>query len=171
MLEKFDNYQLGETDRLVEIDTAEEHREAIQRMAEQARRSVHIISRGLDPQIYDSQALCDALTGMVVEHRRVKILILVFDPDTIARRGHRLIDTAHGLSSFFDVRTPGPEFKQFNGGVFIADGAGFVQRQTASRYEGQVNFRDPRHAGILIKEFEEMWGKASIDSNLRRIRI
>lgn len=171
MLEKFDHYRLGETDQLVDIDTAEEHRDAILHMARQSMRSIHIISRALDPQIYDSQELSDALTNMVLEHRRVKILILVFDCSAIVSRGHRLVEAAHRLSSFFDIRTPGPEFKDYNSGVFIADATGYVQRQTATRYEGQVNFNDARHARIEIKTFEEMWGKATLDSNLRRIKI
>jgi hypothetical protein len=167
----FSAYRLGETNELVPLDTADEHRLATQQMVEQCRRSVHIISRDLDPAVYDFPEFTEALTRALLEGRRMKVRVLVHDAQTIVRHGHRLLQVAARLSSFVEIRTPGPDHKDYNGGMFIGDVRGFVTRRTAERYIGEANFNDARDASLLLDEFEEMWAKSAVDVNLRKFVI
>ena len=167
----FDHLELGKTDEDVAISTAEQQHEAALRMASQARNTIEIISRQLDPPVYDTPPFIDALTRMVLNNRRARIRILVCEPLTVVRYGHRLLDLAGTLSTFFELRRPGPEHRDFNGSILIADDVGCIVRQSAERYEGTVNFFNRRLTRNLLETFGEMWGKSIPDPNLRRMRL
>lgn len=167
----FEKHQLGESDDPIPIETAEHHRTAATRMTQQARLYIDIISRELDPLVYDTPEFVDSLRRLILENRRSRVRILICDPGTVVRRGHRLLDVAQALSSFIELRKPGPEHKTWNGSLFVADETAYVQRFSAERFEGVANFNDKRHARILTQEFEEMWEKSSPDPNFRRISL
>ncbi len=170
-MQDYNEFQLGKTNVLVPLETMEQHRIATQQMVQQCRRSVHIISRDLDPAVYDLPEFTGALTRRLLEHRRMKVYILVHDANAIARAGHRLLGTAHNLSGFVEIRKPGPDHKDYDGGMFVGDGVGFITRRTSDRYVGQMNFNDPRDSKVLLDEFEEMWAKSTVDGNLRKFVI
>jgi hypothetical protein len=160
---------LGTTDEVVAISTMQHHREAVERMVRQSRHTVEIASRELDPAVFDTPELVDALTNLVLVNRRARVRVLVWDPQTIVRRGHRLLGLAANLSTFFEIRRAGYEHRDFNGALVIADAVGYVQRLSAERYEGTLNFNDRRQAKLLRQEFDGMWSKSTPDSNLRRM--
>ncbi|MBI2993644.1 MAG: hypothetical protein HYY48_05645 [Gammaproteobacteria bacterium] len=168
---KFEGYRLGENDELVEIDAAEQHRAAATMMAQQCRHSIDIVSRDLDPSIYDTPEFVDATRRLVLTGQRPRVRIIVFNPSLIAHRGHRLVDAASQLTTFYDLRKAGDEHKHFNGSLFIADTTGYIHRLSAERFEGKLNFSDKRQARLFEDEFEEMWAKASPDINLRRLSL
>lgn len=168
-MDKFAHLELGKTDEAVAIDTVGHHRDAAVRMVQQARFNVEIVSRLLDPPIYDTSEFVDAVTKLILARRAIKIRILIFDPLSVVRRGHRLIDLAGNLSSFIEMRKPGPEHANFNGSLFMADAKGYILRENAERYEGTVNFYDRTVSKNLLEAFEEMWAKAEADPNLRRM--
>jgi hypothetical protein len=170
-MQDFRGFELGHTGVLVPLESADEHRLVTARMVEQCRRTVYIVSRDLDPAVYDVPEFCAPLMRALLESRRMKVRVLVHDAQTIVRHGHRLLDVAYKLSSFVDIRKPGPDHKDYSGGMFVADGKGYVTRRTSERYVGAANFNDPREATLLIEEFDEMWQKSSADPNLRRFRI
>jgi hypothetical protein len=70
-----------------------------------------------------------------------------------------------------EIRKPGPDHKDYNGGMFIGDSVGFITRRTSDRYVGQMNFNDRRDARVLLDEFDEMWAKSTLDANLRRFVV
>ena len=170
MQETTESY-LGKTDVLVPLETMEQHRLATQQMVQQCRRSLHIISRDLDPAVYDLPEFCDALTRVLLENRRMQVRILVRDAQAIVRAGHRLLIVAFKLSSSVEMRKPGPDHKDYNGAMFVGDGIGFITRRSADRYIGQMNFNDQRESNLLLEEFGEMWAKSTVDSNLRNFVI
>lgn len=170
-MQDFNEFQLGKTDVLVPLETAEQHHLATLQMVQQCRRSVHIISRDLDAAVYDVPEFCGALMRVLLENRRMQVRILVHDAQTIVRQGHRLLDVAFKLSSVVQIRKPGPDHKDYDGAMFVGDGIGFVTRRTADRYIGQMNFNDRRDATLLLNEFEEMWAKSTVDPNLRKFVI
>lgn len=167
----FDDYSLGETDDTVYIETSEDHRAATLQMAWQCRRSMEIISHRLDPAVYDTPEFIEATKRLILQHYQVRIRILVFEPVTIVRYGHRLVDLMHNLPTYIEFRKPGFEYDGFNEAVFIADSTGYVLRTTAERYEGTLNFNDRRGSTILRRKFEEMWQRSRQDPNLKRISL
>jgi len=168
---RFENYRLGEHNDVVEISTAEEHRVAARMMAQQCHHSIDIVSRELDPPIFDAPEFVDAAKQLALTGMRPRIRVIVANPEAIMRRGHRLIETAMLLTSFFDVRRAGEEHRNFNTALFIVDCTGYIRRLSADRYEGTLNFNDRRQSQLFEDEFDEMWAKAVPDINMRKLSI
>ncbi|MFT5134891.1 MAG: hypothetical protein ACI9SC_003373, partial [Gammaproteobacteria bacterium] len=116
----FDNYQLGINDDEVRISTSEEHLRSATLMAQQSRRSICIISRELDPHVYNLPDFVEAVKKTLLANRRANVRIIVFEGQTIARRGHLLLNLADKLPSYIEFRKPGIEYNSFNESVFIA---------------------------------------------------
>lgn len=167
----FDDYELGRTDDTVRIENREENVHAITKMASQCRYTIEIISRELEPAIFDTVEFVEAAKRLALGNKRARVRMLVFEPVKIVRRGHRLITLATSLSSFLESRVPSQEHKSFNETMFIADATGYLHRLDTDRFEGAVNFNDRRASKHLLAKFDGMWARAKPDMNLRRMTL
>jgi len=164
----FEQSILGETDETVLMESSEENISASLLMAQQVRQSIYIISRELDPIIYNTPEFVETVKQMVLKSKHSRVRILVHDPVRIVKRGHRLVDLALTLSSFIEIRILGKEHATFNEALFVADETGYIHRTQSDRFEGKVNFYDKRTSRLLLHEFNEIWGKSRSDPNLKR---
>jgi len=169
--ERFQGYTLGQDREEFQISDSDELRAASLAMARQCHRSLDILSRQLDPAVYDNPEFSDALRQLALQSQYARIRILVLEPATLVSRGHRLLELAGRLSSFLELRVPGREHQGLNEACLIADGIGAIQLPVADRSEGRGSFNDHRLAGVLGKRFDEIWAKAQPDPNLRRLKI
>lgn len=167
----FERFVLKEDAETVDVDSSEECRLAALSMARQATRSIEIVSRQLDPQIFDNSEFCDAVRRLIVGSRRARVRILLRQVDPVVKRGHRLVTLAQRLDSFIVMRVPAPEHDDNNTAFLIVDAAGVIHRHLSDRYEATVSFNDPRLAQELGRQFEEMWHTATPDVNLRRSHV
>lgn len=165
---RLENYTLGETDEPLVVGTSAEVALAALMMVGQSRRTLDIISRTLDPVIYDTPDFVEAVRQLVLKSRHTKVRLLVHEPAQIMKRGHRLVDLGMQLTSFIEMRIPDNEHADFNESLLIADAVGYIHRQNGERYEAKLNFSDGRASRILSKIFDEMWEKGRTDPNLRR---
>ena len=167
----FDDYKLAKTSTLIRVETREDNHLAAVRLAQQCMRNLEIISRDLDPSIYDTPDFVDAVKQLALKSRFAKIRILVFEPETIVHHGHRLIDLARHLSSYIELRKASSENKDYNEALIIADEIGFLHRDSTERYEGKLNFNDKRQSKYLLQQFEKLWETGTPDPNLRGLTI
>jgi hypothetical protein len=167
----FEHFVLKEDSESVDIDTSEACRLAALSMVRQAARSIEIVSRQLDPQMYDNADFCDAVSQLVVGSRRARVRALVRDTEPVVKHGHRLVPLAQRLPTFIELRVPAKEYDDYNAAFLIVDGAGIIHRRLSDRFEANVNFNNPRMAGELARQFEEMWQTAAPDVNLRRSHL
>lgn len=168
----FADYKLGESAaEVLGIKTRRENIDATLALATQCQRTIAIASRDLDPFVYDRSDLFDALKILMLSNHRASIRILVFEPELIIRRGHRLIDLARRMSSYMEMRKSAAEYRFFNEAWFIADETAYICRESALRYEGRINFNDRREAQVLLEAFNNMWNAANPDPNLRGMHI
>lgn len=170
-MQNYADHHLGTTDDTLALETVAENRRAIVAMARQSRNTIDIISRDLDPPIYDATEFVDAVQEMVLQNRRARIRILVFEAQAIRRKGHRFLNLGDRLSTYINFRIPPPEFHTFNESVFVADAAGYVHRLNSERFEATANFCDRLQSKYLLNQIDEMWDKAGPDPNLRQINI
>lgn len=168
---EFEDLELGEDREPVSVDSSAQALEASVALIAQGRRSIEIISRHLDPPIYDTAEFADALRRFVLDSRRARVNIIVMDSRPILATGHRLINLAQQLSSFIEIRNPAAKHVSYNCAFLLADRIGSVHRPLADRFDGTVNFGDRRVALELGETFDEMWTHAEPDPNLRRLRI
>jgi hypothetical protein len=167
----FNNYRIGRDQELLQLESWDENRTVATIMVQQASRSLNIISRLLDPAIFNSAEFISAVRGMVTGNRFPKIRIIVFDPDTIVRNGHQLVELAGHLSSFIEIRKATREFSNYNECLLMVDDTAFLHRLNGERFEATANFNDPRQCYYYKQEFETMWEAAKPDPNLRKMRI
>ena len=164
----FEHFVLKKDSQAVAIDTSEACRLAALSMARQAARRIDIVSRQLDPRMYDNRDFCDALRKLVTSSRRARVRVLVRHSDPVVKRGHRLVTLSQRLSSFIEMRVPADDFHDYNAAFLIVDGAGVIYRTLSDGFKGTVNFNNPLMARDLSLQFEAMWQTALPDANLRR---
>ncbi|MGH8523082.1 MAG: hypothetical protein ACREXY_02325 [Gammaproteobacteria bacterium] len=167
----FQEHTLGRTRVPIKLVTREDHRQAMLRMVTQSRRTIDIVSRHLDPMIFNERDMVDAFKSLALSNRNVKIRILILDPSPLLHRVHRLVDLALRPSSFFELRTPPTEHRNFNESMLIADQTGYVHSRLSDRYEGVANFHAPDAAKELLRRFDDLWQTALPDPNLRRLSL
>ncbi|TAJ96000.1 MAG: hypothetical protein EPO31_00860 [Gammaproteobacteria bacterium] len=165
----FDDFVLGRTEDTIPIETREENRLATVQMARQARRALNIVSRDLNPEVYDTPEFTEAVKDLILRNHRSRIRIMSFDTNSIVSRGHRLVTLAMDLSSFIECRIPASEYNHFNQELFIADHTGYLQRLNCERYDGKLSFNDRRAVRHLLGDFDEMWDRAAPNPNFRRL--
>ena len=139
--------------------------------AAQARRGLDIVSRDLDPRVYDQADFLAAARQLAVSSRFARIRLLVRDVDAVIKADHRLIEMARRLSSFVEIRRLGGDDAEFNEAFLLADQVGFLRRPVADRWDGEACFNDPLRARELRRVFEGLWQRAVVDPNLRRLHI
>jgi hypothetical protein len=170
-MQDIQGHKLGETNELLTLETAADHRAVVVAMAQQAVRSLHIFTRDLDHALYDTPEFEAAALNLVRTGQYARIHILVQDSSGALRRGHRLINLAQRLSSKIEIRKPIAEYADISRAFFVADETGYVSRQMADRYEGMANFSDRLTARDMVGFFNEVWERSQQDSQLRRLHL
>jgi len=170
-LENIENFELGETGIQVPLGGRADNRLATLAMAQQAKRSLRIMTRDLDAPIYNTRDFTDAVTKLATRSKHSIIRILIQDSSNVVANGHRIVELAYRLSSKINLRKTCNEYQNHNEAFLIADDVGFIHRKIADRYEGIVNFKDSLQARNLAKFFDEVWEKSEPDPELRRLYL
>ncbi len=170
-MDNFDDYILGETDEEISLETSDHSRAISIQMIDACRRNLDIISRDLDPCIYDTTEMLDAIKKLALRSRLSRIRILILQPETLRSRGHRLLELSERLSSFIEIRKPGEQHRNFNKALLLIDGTGYIRRPHSDRFEGRANFDDRKTASELKDEFDLLWEHGERDSNFRRLSL
>ncbi|HAZ61478.1 MAG TPA: hypothetical protein DCY89_07900 [Gammaproteobacteria bacterium] len=136
-----------------------------------ARRRVEIAAAWLDPLLYDRDDVVESLRSLAVRERRARIRLLVLQPEGLEKRGHRLLDLAFRLSSFFEVRRPAEEDRSFSEAMLLVDETGWLRQPRADRHEGSVTGSDAGSARALRLRFEELWQRAEPLLEFRRLSL
>lgn len=154
-----------------ELAHSEELAATVVQLASQARRTIDIVSRHLDPVLFDQSGFILAVKRLVLSSRRAEVRLLILDAGPVVRRGHRLLDLAQILSDFIHVRVPSPINRDFNEAWLVVDGTGYVYRQLSDRFEATADFNDRHHASQLVSRFNELWERGQPDPNQRRLSL
>ncbi|SEK20522.1 hypothetical protein [Ectothiorhodospira marina] len=172
LMEHPEHYLLGRTDSDITLDAPEHLRLAVQRMVEQARRSLWLTSRHLDPAIFDDPAVVEPLSRLARHSRHVDIRILIQDSDPLRGTSHRLIHLAQRLSSRVHVRRMGePDRRSVVEAFLIADRQGLIHQPQALRYQAVANFHTPRRSRLMGEQFMTHWDAGEPDPHLRRLHL
>lgn len=157
--------------RFGELSTRDEIRAASLHLVTSARRTVHIYSRDLDPQLYDNTEFLDALARFAVSHRNAAVRIVVQDAGPAIRADHRLVGVAQRLSSSIEIREPGPQHREYNAAFLVADARGVIYRELGDRFDAIASEDDRPRARQLIRYHDEVWEFGRVNPNLRALGI
>ena len=140
-------------------------------MTQQASKSIDILSRHLDPGLFDNTDFIEAVRQLSIASRFTRIRILINDSDPVAKNGHRFVDLVHQLTSSIEVRRISEEYRSYNEAFCLYDGKAVIYLRYADRYDGFANFDRPRLVAELSNFFNEVWEHSVPDSNFRRLHI
>jgi len=167
----FSSYELGRDHEPIEVDTNVAVSGACLALFDKAAREIAIMSRDLDPLVFDNSETSMSLRQFLLGSRRARLRILVQDSESVARKGHRLVELSQRLTSFTEIRVPAPEYKNHNTAFVVVDGTGVVYRGLANRFEATVSFNDRNLARELLRQFDEMWQTSVSAPSLRRMSL
>jgi hypothetical protein len=171
-MNSLDDYVLGESSEdSLGVETRQDNAEAALALVKQCTLKLDIISKDLDPFVYDQPEFIEAVRQLALNGRNVDIRILAFEPELIVRKGHKLVDLAGKISSYIEIRKPSSQYKSFNEAVLIADEVGYLFRESVERYKGKVNFNSRRESKYMLEVFDGMWATSKPDPNFRRMHI
>ena len=140
-------------------------------LTQQASKSIDILSRHLDPGVFDNTDFIDAVKNLSISSKFTKVRILLNDSEPMTKNGHRIIDLIQQLTSTIEVRKISNDYKSYNEAFSLFDGKGVIYLRYADRYDGFANFDRPRLVTELSNFFNEVWEHSTPDSNLRRLYI
>ncbi|GLQ48692.1 hypothetical protein ACFFJT_16925 [Dyella flava] len=127
------------------------------------RYKLAIYLPALSPDILSSPTELAELRRIATSGRGAEIRIILGDPATALRAGHRLIDLAQRLPTALQIRTPADEDigETRNSSAWILnDGYGYLFLPNADRPEGRAALRDGPGQAPLLLEFERLWERA-----------
>lgn len=141
------------------------------RVAACASRSLALLTRDLDPQIYNNEPFLEEMRRVALAGRYARVRILVQDSARAAREGHRLVDLARRLPTYIELRKPHEDHRNVIESFLVADEQALLYRKEADRYEGFADLDNAFEARRLLRTFDEIWNRATPDAEMRRLRI
>jgi hypothetical protein len=127
----------------------------------QARRQVDIRLPRLDDTCYAGIEELAQLRRITTTGRGAQIRLLLHDPATALRDGHRLILLMQRLPSVIRVRMPVEEIDLGNrSACLLTDAGGYLFQPDAERPQGRAALADRPGWAPLRQQFEEMWERA-----------
>ena len=165
------NYKFKQGENDISLGSRDEVKVINIAMTQQTSRTIDIISRHLDPAIFDTPDFIDAIKKLSISSKFTKIRILIKDSDPMTKNGHRLIDLIQQLTSSIEVRKISEEYKSYGEAFTLFDGKAVIYLRHSDRYEGLANFNRPRLATELSNYFNEVWEHSVPDANLRRLHL
>jgi phosphatidylserine/phosphatidylglycerophosphate/cardiolipin synthase-like enzyme len=170
-MENTDSLILGDNDEVLELDSLEEHRQLTVHMLNQARHSIDIISRNLDPRIFDRPAITDAIKAMVSQQPRSQVRIIIRDNTALIKNGHHILLLAQRLTSFIHIHKLPQPYNAFNEALLLVDGTGYVRQRQSDIYAGNACFNAPRQVKDMTTTFQEIWDASQPDPECRRLSL
>ncbi|MDQ7075420.1 MAG: GNAT family N-acetyltransferase [Gammaproteobacteria bacterium] len=164
-------HQLGITGLTFQVDSLKDSQQAALFLAQQAKRTIRILTRTMDPMLLSNEAFVDALSQMIRSGQRANVQILISDPSNAIKAGHRLTQLCQRLSSFIQVRRLQKEHNDLNRAFIMADDTGLLLRNQGEQPQGLLKL----HAGAEAKEmnhfFLQAWEMSSPDPEFRQLSI
>lgn len=167
----FKNFILGVTNECVQIDTRQHNYDAIQKLVASAQHQIAIISRHLDPRIFNNEEFMQATLMLARRARYSNIRILVHDPSPIIKNGHRVLELSQRISSKIEIRKISQNYSQFNQSFLVADNIAYIHNLKSDLYDAEVNFNDKEKSKELMETFKNIWEQSSQDAALRRLCV
>ncbi len=167
----FKNFMLGVTGESMHVETRQSNQDAILKLLSAAQNQVAIISRHLDPTIFNNAKFIDHASEFIRRTKASNIRILVHDTDLIVKNNHRILTLSQRVSSKIQIRTICNDYTQFNQSYLIADSTGYIHNLKSDLYDAEVNFNDPDKSKEMMETFKNIWELSQQEAEVRRLCI
>jgi len=138
----------------------------------QARRSLAIYSRALDPGLWDAPPVLDALRRLATHRTGMQVHVLLQDAATPQRALAPLIGLGQRLPSVFAFREVQDPVDLSYAAAFVAnDDHGYYYRPLGHRFDGEAGLEHAGRARQLRDEFTQMWERARTVTEFRALGL
>lgn len=154
------------------IDGRDAARAILVALAARTRRSLAIYSRDLDPGLFDTAPVLDALRRLATRPGPVQIQVLLHDAAAPQRALAPLLPLAQRLPSVFDFREIHDPVDRAWPSAFVVNNAGdWYFRPLGHRLEGEARLDDPARARQLQEEFARIRERAHVCTLYRALGL
>lgn len=168
---EFTGADIGDETGNLTLEDSQDNYQALLNMINKGARSLVVYSHHLDGKLYDRREFLDAVQQIATRHPQSQVRILIRDIEPLVKHGHRIIELSRQLSSSMEIRVIQKDYAEFNEAFFIVDNRAVLQRKLSDRYEGIVNYNDPKLAQYLLHHFNEVWEHSQVPTDARRLYI
>lgn len=124
-----------------------------------ARRDARLAAPYLDPAIFNTGSVADALSEFVTRHPRNRVRILVEDINQVLRDNGRLVSLVRRLADSIELREVEENERGARDLYFVADRAVCLFQEAADGMDGVVS-HVPREIATRLERFEAAWHRA-----------
>ncbi|NLA68171.1 MAG: hypothetical protein GX856_08020 [Gammaproteobacteria bacterium] len=137
-----------------------------------ARRHIRILSRLLDPGLYDDPRVLEALRAFATSTSDAGVRLLVHDATAIQRAHAPLLGLAQRLPSVFEFRELADPVDRARADAFITtDGGGCYHREFGHRFDGEAMPSGAGRARQLAEAFDPVWERSRPCTELRTLGL
>ncbi|MES2674432.1 MAG: hypothetical protein V4660_09330 [Pseudomonadota bacterium] len=153
------------------LDCAEDFHSFALKILAQSRRNICILSRDLDPAIFNTEEFVDTLSLIARNNRHAQVKVLVKDTQPLLENGHKLVKLAQRLPSKINIRklTQEPDDKKI--GFILCDTHGLVYRNDEAAYKGFANYNAATEVKHFREIFDYIWQYAETEPELQQLHI
>lgn len=134
-------------------------RGAVAALLQLARRDARLAAPFLDPAIFNTASVADALADFVTRHPRNRIRILIEDISQLMRDNGRLVGLVRRLADSVELREVAENERGARDLYCVADHAVCLVQEAADGMDGIVS-RVPREIAALVERFDAVWNRA-----------
>ena len=153
------------------ISTRDEMREAVVRVAREAKRKVSIFTHDLEPGIYDDPDFLEVIKRLVLSQTYSRIRVLIADPTRAIKNGNNFVHLGRRLNTYIEFRHVREDLRTHAESFCIADQKALVYRLQAERWEGIADLDEPAVAKLYSRMFDEIWTASEVEMEFRQLGI
>lgn len=136
----------------------DELRRAAIALVQQARRDIRLFGSRLNPLVFNTASITDALVAFAVGHPRNRVRVLVEDAEQVLRDNGRLVTAARRLGNL-EIRAVEESDRGARDVYLLSDRSACLVIQAAEENEAVVATAPPQ-PGVLAQRFEAAWERA-----------
>ena len=141
-------------------------------LAGQARRTLRIYSREMDPGLLDAAPVLDALRRLATGVRDAQVQVLLQDASTPQRTLAPLLTLSQRLPSVFAFREVREPVDRAYAPAYVAnDRAGYYFRPLGHRFDGEASLESAGRARQLGDEFARVWERSRPCTEFRALGL
>jgi predicted GNAT family N-acyltransferase len=146
----------------------DEARDALATLLADAKYTLAIYTRDLDPLLFDTTTALEAIKRVALSGRHAQVRVILQDPRKAVADGHRLIALAQRLPSAIAIRTPVDEHDlQYASAFLLNDRRGYLFRPLGNRPDGEGSTYAPGRHAQLTALFDQVWERSAPSEELR----
>ncbi len=164
-------FQLGGERELQHFTRPEQAQAHALALLQQAQRNLCIYTPDLERWLYHHSSVQDACTQFLLANPKNRLRILLNDPSSAVKEGHRLLQLSRRLPSNLHIRKLNPSYTNDEIAYLLADTGGLLMRPKLEQLAGYALYNDPGQVRVMQNKFDQAWDVSVSDLDLRSLLL